>query len=93
MSETIRKHFVFCGTVQGVGFRYRAHKAAEMTGCTGWVRNDRSGSVTMELQGTEEQIDAVILAIERGHFIRIENMESRRIPPDEDERGFRTEYD
>lgn len=87
----IRRHIVFFGTVQGVGFRYRAEKAAEMSGCTGWVRNDRSGSVTMEIQGTEEQIDAVILAIERGRFVRIENMESRSIPPLEDERGFRTE--
>lgn len=87
----IRRHIVFFGAVQGVGFRYRAEKAAEMSGCTGWVRNDRSGSVTMEIQGTEEQIDAVILAIERGRFVRIENMESRSIPPLEDERGFRTE--
>ena len=89
----IRKHFVFYGSVQGVGFRYRAHKAAEMTGCTGWIRNDWNGTVTMELQGTEEQIDAVLLAVERGRFIRIDNMESRLIPADEDERGFRTEYD
>ena len=89
----IRKHFVFYGSVQGVGFRFRARMAAEMTGCTGWVRNDWSGSVTMELQGTESQIDAVILAIERGRFIHIENMECREIPVDEEERGFRTEYD
>ena len=89
----IRKHFVFYGLVQGVGFRFRAQKAAELNGCTGWVRNDWNGTVTMELQGTEEQIDAVIPAIERGRFIRIENMESRVIPVDEEERGFRTEYD
>jgi len=64
-----------------------------MYGCTGWVRNDWSGSVTMEIQGTGEQIDAAILAIERGRFIRIENMDSRMIPLVDDERGFRTEYD
>lgn len=89
----IRRQIVFRGAVQGVGFRYRAHKAAEMCGCTGWVRNDWSGSVTMEIQGTDEQIDAVILAIKRGRFIRIENMDSRIIPVVDDERGFRTEYD
>ena len=89
----IRKHFVFYGSVQGVGFRYRAHKAADMNGCTGWVRNDWSGTVTMELQGNEPQIDAVILAIERGRYIHIENMEIRVIPVNEEERGFRTEYD
>ena len=89
----IRRHLVFCGAVQGVGFRFRAYGAAEMYGCTGWVRNDWSGSVTMEIQGTEEQIDAVILAIGRGRFVRIESMDSRTIPIVDDERGFRTEYD
>jgi len=77
--------------VQGVGFRYRARHAAELYGCTGWVRNEYDGSVTMEIQGTEQQIDQVILAIERGTFIRIENMDSKRVPIDPDERGFRTE--
>ena len=45
----------------------------------------------MEIQGTEEQIDQVILAIERGTYIRIENMDSRMMPVDLDKRGFRTE--
>ena len=67
MSEHIlRKRIVFYGQVQGVGFRYRARHAADMCGCTGWVRNEYDGSVTMEIQGTEDQIDQVILAIERG---------------------------
>ena len=43
----------------------------------------------MEIQGTEEQIDRVILAVGRGSFIRIENMEAKRIPLKENERGFR----
>ena len=60
----LRKHIIFYGWVQGVGFRYRARHAAEMYGCTGWVRNEWDGSVTMEIQGTEDAIDKVILAIE-----------------------------
>ena len=87
----IRKRIVFHGWVQGVGFRYRARHAAELYGCTGWVRNEADGSVTMEIQGTEAQIDQVILAIERGAYVRIENMEVRSLPPDPDERGFRTD--
>ena len=39
----IRKHIIFSGCVQGVGFRWRARKAAEMYGVTGWVRNDWNG--------------------------------------------------
>ena len=56
----IRKRIVFSGWVQGVGFRYRARHAAEHLGATGWVRNEYDGSVTMEIQGTQEQIDGVI---------------------------------
>ena len=84
----IRKHIHFWGRVQGVGFRYRAYHAANAVGATGWVRNEYDGSVTMEIQGTEEQIDQVILLIEKGRFVRIENMDARTIPVKEEERGF-----
>ncbi|MBO6053335.1 MAG: acylphosphatase [Clostridia bacterium] len=87
--RVIRRHLVFTGAVQGVGFRYRARHAADLYGCTGWVQNEYDGSVVMEIQGTEEQIDQVILAVERGTFVRIENMEAKTIPVIGDERGFR----
>ena len=87
----VRRHIVFRGWVQGVGFRYRARHAASLYGCTGWVRNEWDGSVTMEIQGTPEQIEQVIRAIREGRFVRIEDMESREIPPEEEESGFRTE--
>ena len=87
----IRKHIVFTGQVQGVGFRWRALQAARLYDCTGWCRNEWDGSVTMEIQGEEDNIDRVILAIERGTHVRIENMDSRTIPLVEGERGFRTE--
>ena len=90
MSETVRKKIRFHGYVQGVGFRYRARHAADAVGATGWVRNEYDGSVSMEIQGTEEQIDAVILAIDRGTYVHIEKMDVKTIPVIEDERGFRT---
>ncbi len=86
----IRKRIVFHGWVQGVGFRYRARHAAEQLGATGWVRNEYDGSVTMEIQGTEEQIDEVILAIGRGRYVKIERMEVETIPVEVHEQGFRT---
>ena len=92
MSPNIkRKSFVFYGSVQGVGFRWRARSAAEHFSCTGWVRNEWDGSVAMEIQGTEEAIESVILAIEKGTFVRIENMDMKEIPVVEDEYGFWTE--
>ena len=90
MKNMVRKHITFYGWVQSVGFRYRARHAAELYGCTGWVRNEWDGSVTMEIQGTEEAIGKVIMAIEAGRFVKIENMYSQTIPVESEERGFRT---
>ena len=87
----IRRRYVFYGWVQGVGLRYRARHAAELYRCSGWVKNVWDGSVIMEIQGEEEQIDRVIQAIERGRYVRIENMDCRQIPTEETERGFRSE--
>ena len=86
----VRKHISFYGWVQGVGFRYRARHVAELYGCTGWVRNEWDDSVSMEIQGTEDAIDKVILAIEARKYVKIENMDSRMIPVETEERGFRT---
>ncbi len=90
MDEVIRKRIRFHGLVQGVGFRYRARHAAGAVGATGWVRNDPDGSVAMEIQGTEEQIDRVIQMIERGMYVRVERMEQKKIPVEDGEHGFVT---
>ena len=87
--KIVRKQIRFYGWVQGVGFRYRARHAADHIGATGWVRNEYDGSVSMEIQGTEEQIDQVILAIERGRYVKIENMDVKTIPAETGEYGFR----
>ena len=90
MNELVRKSIHFYGQVQGVGFRYRAKIAASSLGVTGWVHNEYDGSVSMEIQGTEAQIDEVILSVERGTYVRITNMDVKSIPVVENERGFRT---
>ena len=89
MKDIIRKHIVFYGRVQGVGFRYRARNAAALLGATGWVRNEYDGTVSMEIQGTEEVIDKVIEMISKGTFVLIEDMHVDIIPVIEAERDFR----
>ena len=86
--KIIRKAIRVHGSVQGVGFRYRTKYAADSYGVTGWVRNEPDGSVSMELQGTEEQIDKVFISINQGTYILIEQMDARTIPVIEDEYGF-----
>ena len=88
----VRKRIRFYGQVQAVGFRYTAYHAANMYGATGWVRNEYDDSVTMEIQGTQRQIDDVVAAIERGRYIEIDRMDVKTIPVLEDERGFRVAY-
>ncbi len=85
----LRQRIVFYGWVQGVGFRYWARHAATMYGATGWVRNNPDGTVTMEIQGTQGQIDNVISALKNGRFISIDRMDVTLLPVAEDERDFR----
>ncbi len=86
----IRRRYVFYGQVQCVGFRYGARYAADHFGCTGWVRNEYNGSVTMEIEGSREAIEQVLLSIERGTYIRIEDFHCEEVPVEDGERGFRS---
>ena len=86
----IRKRIVFTGQVQGVGFRWRARQAAQLYDCTGWCRNEFDGSVTMEIQGTEEAIALVIRSLRDGRWIRISGMDVTVLPAEPEERSFGT---
>ena len=88
----IRRRITFYGRVQAVGFRWRAREAARLYGATGWVGNDPFGSVTMEIQGTEQQIGQVIAALQRGAYIRIDHMKSKDLPLEKNEHSFFTAY-
>ncbi len=71
----IRKHIIFYGRVQGVGFRFYAVHKARQLGLTGWVQNLYDGSVEMEVQGTEARIDELVLFLDQQRFIQIEAMD------------------
>ena len=43
----VRKHILFSGRVQGVGFRFTACSLARPLGLTGWVKNCYDGDVEM----------------------------------------------
>lgn len=60
------KHLVITGRVQGVGFRnYMVYKARQFR-ISGWVRNRTDGSVEAMIQGTPEDIEAMIVRAHRG---------------------------
>ena len=56
----VRKHIVFHGRVQGVGFRYTAKYLANSLNLVGWVQNEWDGTVTMEVQGREWLINELL---------------------------------
>ena len=90
MSE-VRKHIVFYGRVQGVGFRYTAKYLARSLELTGWVKNDWDGTVTMEVQGREQLINKLLTGLNHYRFISTEWMDTKEIPLEE-ERGFDVKY-
>ena len=86
--KTVRKEITFTGRVQGVGFRYRAKHAANTFMVTGWVKNEWDGSVVMEAQGTEDQINQVLKYINSSPYIDIDRIRYRELPLAEGEYGF-----
>ena len=84
----LRKRIKFYGRVQGVGFRYRAEKSASLYDINGWIKNNIDGSVEMEAQGEEENIDKMLELIKKGNFIEVDVIEEKKIPLRNDEYGF-----
>lgn len=76
----MRKHFIFYGRVQGVGFRYKAYYTAGRYGITGFARNLDDGTVEMEAEGTEEAIDRLIRDLENDRYIVIDKIDARAVP-------------
>ena len=87
-AQIIRQRMTFTGDVQGVGFRYRAKYAAQELGVTGWVENEWDGSVVMEAQGTQEDLDDLISSITRGRFVYVDEVKYKDIPLENGEYGF-----
>lgn len=86
--KIIRRHILFYGRVQGVGFRYTAYYSATELGLTGWVKNKWDGSVEMEVQGNPAQIDRLLAMLKGGRFISITDMKIQAIPAHDAERRF-----
>lgn len=63
------------GRVQNVGFRYHTQKAAQKAGIFGYVKNLYDGSVYIEAEGEEENLDQFILWCHQGPvWARVDNV-------------------
>ena len=91
--QKIRYFASAAGRVQGVGFRYFVQTNAMELDITGWVRNMDDGTVTMEIQGTEEQLEKLIGRIKKGStFIKVKNMELTKLETIEQTEKFAILY-
>ena len=90
MSE-VRKHMIFHGRVQGVGFRYTAKYLARSMNLTGWVKNEYDGTVVMEVQGSETLIFELMKGLNRNQFIKIDWIDIEEMEP-ELESSFEVKY-
>lgn len=77
----VRKHFIFYGRVQGVGFRFTAYRKAIDLGLTGWVQNMMDGTVEACFQGDNNLIERLVNELQSGHFIRIDSMKVEDLTP------------
>ena len=54
------------GAVQGVGYRYFAIRTARALGVSGFVRNERDGSVTVTAEGRRDVLDSLLGSLKEG---------------------------
>ena len=90
MVERVRYRFI--GHVQHRGFRFACYTCANKVGASGWVRNERDGTVTAEVQGSPEaQLGFVrrLSAVVPGHGSDWSVATEQMVPPVGDERDFR----
>jgi acylphosphatase len=59
-------HIEIFGMVQGVGFRYFAHRLAVRLGLTGFVRNLYNGNVEIAVEGERSLVEEFISEIKVG---------------------------
>ena len=66
MSSIVTRQLHIHGAVQGVWYRESMRREAEQLGVTGWVRNRHDGTVEALVQGTPENVAAMIAWAKRG---------------------------
>jgi len=62
----VARRYVVTGRVQGVGYRNFVEHTGAKIGVDGYVRNRRDGSVEVFAMGTNEDLEKLRKALERG---------------------------
>jgi acylphosphatase len=74
------RRVLYSGRVQGVGFRYTAHRIAQQHAVTGFVKNLRDGRVELVAEGTCQELDRLFKAIAAAMEGNIETADVQAVP-------------
>lgn len=86
---TKRWRITICGKVQGVFYRKSTQAKARELGVCGWVRNLDNGCVEAEIEGTPEQLEAMIAWCHEGpSAARVDRVEKVEVAPEDDDDFF-----
>lgn len=70
------------GKVQGVFFRQSTLQRASELGIKGWVKNEKDGTVTVEIEGSEYQVLEMTEWLKKGPIsAQVEKLESMTFEP------------
>jgi acylphosphatase len=85
----VARRYRISGRVQGVGFRYFTHAAAERENVHGWVRNLPDGRVEASAEGEADALDRFERALRHGPpGARVEDLEIEHTAPEARDTGF-----
>lgn len=89
-TDQIRRAVTVHGRVQGVSFRWYTAEQANRLGLVGWVRNDAGGTVRLEVQGPEQDVEALVAWVHHGPpAARVTNVDVDAIEPTQRDIDFR----
>ena len=81
------------GYVQGVSFRYHTHRAANRLGVTGWVANQRDGTVKVVAEGDEDALRQFVAFLHEGSpAARVQRVEETWAAPTGEFSRFSVKY-
>jgi acylphosphatase len=87
----VARRFLIGGRVQGVGFRMFTEARAAAEGVHGYVKNLPDGRVEALVEGDQESVDRIELALRRGPAgARVESFEVDVVEPSRRGTGFTT---
>jgi acylphosphatase len=90
--NTIARHIIFTGRVQGVGFRFTTLDVANRYQLTGFVRNLADGTVEMVAQGTDGNIKNCIQDIKERYGDYATDTKIEEIPFDPQYKNFKITF-